>query len=76
MLTTTGGGAGGGAGGGVIVTGRRIDFVVSVSDVAVSVTTPLAGTTGGAVYTELAGFVEELAGLKLPHADKSQLAVQ
>ena len=37
----------------VICTIELTDFVVSVSDVAVTVTVPPAGTTEGAVYVEL-----------------------
>lgn len=56
-----------GGGGAVIVTCAVAFFVVSVTDVAVSVTVPPVGTALGAVYTVLLPLGVEV-GLKVPHA--------
>ena len=48
-MGTGGGGGGGGGGGPVIVTFALTDLVVSVSEVAVTVTVPPVGTVAGAV---------------------------
>lgn len=72
-----GGGGGGGGGGPVIVNVAFIDFVVSVSEVALMVTVPPVGTVAGAVYvvgtSPLASVVVELND---PHSGDPQLAVQ
>jgi hypothetical protein len=73
-VTAMGSGGGGGGGGPVIVTVALIDFVVSVTEVAVIVTVLPLGTTEGAVY--VVRLLERVvAGLNDPQAAAPQVAV-
>ncbi len=79
MLTAIGSGGGGGGGGPVIAIVPVTDLVVSVNEVAVTVTAPSLGIVAGAVYVVTLGapkLSSVIDGLNDPHAVAPHVTVQ
>lgn len=60
----------------MIVIVADADFVLSATEVAVTVTVLPPGMAEGAVYIVVALFPVEVVGLKLPHVELAHLTVQ